>query len=291
MADPQVVLSTLRKASMLSRATPGRRGSFVHLNEAVADLAVVGDLHGHLDALRAVLREIRLDDHPNRHLVLQELVHGRWTYPDGGGDRSHQLVDVVAALKCRYPERIHIILGNHELAELTGRAIGKDGVSLNGQFDRGIRTAYGDSADQIMDAYHEFFRSMPIGVRTTNRVLLCHTLPNASDLERLDLGLLERGIWTEESMKRGGTIYAMTWGRDTRPETADQFAAWIDADWFITGHQPCHAGFHRANHRLLIVDGTLPNPSYCLFPARGPIDLDGLVDGVRSVPLLHNDRT
>ena len=69
-------------------------------------------------------------------------------------------------------------------------------------------------------------------------------------------------------MKRGGTIYALTWGRDTTPETADRFAAMVDADWFITGHQPCDEGFRQANHRQIIIDGTNPYPAYCLFPAQ-----------------------
>ena len=69
-------------------------------------------------------------------------------------------------------------------------------------------------------------------------------------------------------MKRGGTIYALTWGRDTAPETADRFAAMVDADWFITGHQPCDEGFRQANHRQIIIDGTDPYPAYCLLPAQ-----------------------
>ena len=41
----------------------------------------------------------------------------------------------------------------------------------------------------------------------------------------------------------------------------------VDADWFITGHQPCDDGFRQANHRQIIIDGTDPYPAYCLFPA------------------------
>ena len=61
-------------------------------------------------------------------------------------------------------------------------------------------------------------------------------------------------------MKRRGTIYALTWGRDTTPETADRFAAMVDADFFVTGHQPCDEGFRQANHRQIIIDGTTPIP-------------------------------
>ena len=78
-------------------------------------------------------------------------------------------------------------------------------------------------------------------------------------------------------MKRRGTIYALTWGRDTSPETADRFAAMVDADFFITGHQPCDEGFRQANHRQIIIDGTDPYPSYCLFPADQPVTIESLL--------------
>ena len=119
------------------RATPGRSGGIIALDDA-ADVMVVGDLHGNLPAFKKVLAIAALDRHPGRHLVLQELIHGPLMYPDDGGDRSHQLLDVVAALKCQYPERVHLILGNHELSELTGRIIGKDGETLNAKFRQGI---------------------------------------------------------------------------------------------------------------------------------------------------------
>ncbi len=97
-------------------------------------------------------RSAALDRHPGRHLVLQELIHGPLMYPDDKGDRSHQLLDVFAALKCQYPDRVHMILGNHELSELTGRSIGKDGEGLNAKFRRGIDTAYGASAGDIHES-------------------------------------------------------------------------------------------------------------------------------------------
>ena len=91
-----------------------------------------------------------------------------------------------------------------------------------------------------------------------------------SDLDSLDLDILKADTWPEAAMKRRGTVYALTWGRDTSPETADRFAAMIDADFFITGHQPCDEGFRQANHRQIIIDGTNPHPCYCLVPRLRP---------------------
>lgn len=181
-------------------------------------------------------------------------------YPDEKGDRSHQLLDVVAALKCQYPDRVHVILGNHELSELTGRIIGKDGKALNMMFRMGITTAYGASAAEIYDAYKALFAAMPLAVRTANRVFVCHTLPDENDVDRLDLDILKADTWPAEAMQRRGTIYAMTWGRDTDAAVADRFAAMVNADYFICGHQPCDDGFRQANHREIIIDGTGPLP-------------------------------
>jgi hypothetical protein len=285
MADASKFAPLVRRAALLSRGTRGRSGGVVALDATAEDVLVMGDLHGNLPALRQVLEVAALDKNPHRHLVLQELVHGPHTYPDDGGDTSHQLVDIVAALKCRYPDRLHLILGNHELSELTGRSISKNGVPLNDLFRRGVETAYGARAGEMVAAYHELFASLPLAVRTPNRVFICHTVPDGDDLDRLDLDLLKAGRWPPEAMRRGGTIYALTWGRDTSPETADRFAALVDADYFITGHQPCDAGFLHANHRQVVVDGTDPDPTYCLVPATTPAAIETLLDGVRRLPL------
>jgi hypothetical protein len=242
---------------------------------------VVGDLHGNIPALRQVLLAADLPNNPGRHLVLQELVHGSKHYPDDRGDKSHQLVDVAAALKCQYPERVHLILGNHELSELTGRPIAKSGVALNALFRQGVNTAYGTSADAVYEAYRNLFAALPLAVRTPNRVFLCHTIPDPMDLEQFDTTIFEAESWPAEAMARHGAVYAITWGRNTDPDNLDRFAEMVDADWFITGHQPCDEGFRQANHRQIIIDGTEPYPAYCLFPTREVTTVESLMKCVR----------
>jgi len=285
MPDPQEILATIRKATELMRSTPGRSGSVVAFDDA-DEVMVVGDLHGNLPAFSQALAIAALDWYPRRHLVLQELVHEINKNDDDRPDRSHQLVDLVSALKCQYPQRVHLILGNHELSELTGRIIGKDGHALNLRFRQGMELAYGARTQEVYEAYLVLFAALPLAVRTPNRVFVCHTLPDARYLEDLDLALLQADHWPEEAMKRGGTIYALTWGRDTTPETADRFAAMVDADWFITGHQPCDEGFRQANHRQIIIDGTNPYPAYCLFPAIEAVTIESLLKSTHILDVL-----
>jgi hypothetical protein len=284
MPDPAKLLPILERATGRFRSTPGRRGGVVTVENA-EDVMVVGDLHGNTPAFRQVLEVAALARHPGRHLVLQELIHGHRHYPGDMGDKSHQLVDLTAALKCQFPDRVHLILGNHELSELTGRVIAKNGKVLNEDFRLGIKTAYQPQDESIYQAYRALFAALPLAVRTPNRVFLCHTIPDPSALDTLEVELLSADSWPPEALRRGGTIYALTWGRDTAPETIDRFATMVDADWFITGHQPCDEGFRQANHRQIIIDGTAVDPTYCLFSAREPVDIERLVSSVKVLPL------
>ena len=280
MPDPIKVLATVRRATDLFRRTPGRSGGLIRL-DAAAEVMIVGDLHGNIPAFIKVLDAAALASHPARHLVLQELVHGPRFYPDDAGDRSHQLVDLVCALKCQYPDRVHLILGNHELSELTDRPIAKGGVALNALFKQGLETAYGAMAGEIHAAYLELFAALPLACRTANRVFLCHTIPDPKDVEKLAPEVFAADSWPKDWTCRGGPVYGITWGRCTEADNTEAFAAVVDADLFINGHQPCEEGFRQPSPRQLIIDGTDPYPAYCLFDAQGPVTIESLVASVR----------
>ena len=134
MPDPDRLLRTLYKAAEAVRRTPGRQGRVVRL-PAATDILVAGDMHGNLGNFQAVYQNADLANNPGRHLVLQELVHGKQCYPNGG-DKSHQLIDLFAALKCQYPDRVHLLLGNHELSQWTNRLVLKEDKDLNALRER-----------------------------------------------------------------------------------------------------------------------------------------------------------
>ncbi len=285
MPDPIKVLATIHRAIDLFRATPGRQGGLITLGPEVEDVMVVGDLHGNIPTFRQVLGVADLARHPKRHLILQELIHGHRHYPEDGGDKSHQLVDVVCALKCQYADRVHLILGNHELSELTHRPIAKGGVPLNVLFRQGINTAYGPSGPLVYEAYRALFAALPLAVQVPNRVYVCHTVPDPIDLDDFDTGIFALDDWPDAAKARHGAVYAITWGRNTDAATVDRFATLVDADLFVTGHQPCDDGFRQANHRQLIIDGTDPYPAYCLFPAQTMLTIENLVGCAHLFPM------
>lgn len=279
MPDPKRLLNTLEQAAEAFRNTPGRRGRFVRLQDA-AEVLVAGDLHGNVENFRRLLQHADLSRRSGRHLVLQEVVHGPFRYPTGG-DKSHQLVDLVAGLKCEFPTRVHALLGNHELAQWTGQWIAKEEADLNELFTRGVREAYSGSSDEILTAYRELFSTWPLAVRSANRVLMCHSVPPASRLDSFDPALLEEEALDGDNWKPGGAIHSLLWGRDVRAETVRTFLERMDADLLITGHIPCPEGFAAPNEQQLIVDCLGAPASYCLFPTGRALTHQELVACVR----------
>lgn len=269
MPDPVRLLATLRQATQAFRATPGRTGHVTRL-PAGAEVLVAGDMHGSVENLRLLLKIADLAKHPQRHLVLQEVVHGPFRYP-GGGDKSHQLLDLVAALKCQYPARVHYLLGNHELAQWRNQRIGKGDIDQNDLFRGGVDEAYGEQAAAVYGAYLELFAAADLALVTTNRILLSHSLPSAKHLVAFDWAVLERDEFAPEDLALGGTVHSLVWGRDTSQANAEAFLHKVDADLLITGHIPCPDGFALPNDRQIILDALGYPACYCLFPTDRPL--------------------
>lgn len=268
MPDPARLLKTLKQATAAFRATRGLTGRVVTLHDA-ADVIVVGDLHGNLTNFQAAMKLADLAAHPRRHLVLQEVIHGKNRYP-GGGDKSHQLLDLVAALKCQFPDRVHFLPGNHELAQVSGRSIAKDDTDYNASFIEGVQTAYGGQADEVYACYLDLIAAAPLVVRTANRVFVSHSLPSAVKLPRFRYDDLLRETRPED-LESTGSVYALVWGRDVRIEHVSEFLKLVDADWLVTGHIPCECGVWSPNERQIVLDAMQSPAGYCLFPADRPL--------------------
>ena len=281
MPDPDRLLTTLRQARQAYRTTPGRHGRLVHLVDA-SEVLVGGDLHGNLENFRRLLSLADLAKHPRRHLVVQEVIHGPFEYP-GGGDKSHQLFDVVAALKCQHPRQVHLLPGNHELAQWTGRLVEKNDRDLNQLFAQGVETAYGRRAAEVGAAYAELFAALPLALRTDNRVFLSHSLPSGQRLGSFDPSLLEREELPPEELLPGGSVYALVWGRDTSAANVEAFLRKVDADVLISGHIPCERGYDVPNERQLILDSLGASAACCLFPADRPLTFAELLGCVRTL--------
>jgi hypothetical protein len=260
----EAVVECYRAAARANTATPARRGNVVVLDRSTAgDCLVSGDLHGNLPNLEAILANAALDTYPRRHLVLQEVCHGGPCFADGGC-RSFEMLERVAALKVRYPERVHFLLSNHELAELTDYPIMKSKRLLNLAFRQGLHQAYGADADRVRDAYCEFIRTCPLAVRASD-AFITHSLPEQLDRRTYDRGVFDRP-YESRDLREHGAIFQLVWGRDHRTDNAHAFATVVGARVLIHGHEPFHHGVGTPNDTQVILDCTGDEACCVLLP-------------------------
>lgn len=260
------ILAVFAQATEANLHTPGRQGNIIVLSKQSADeVMVTGDLHGHRRNFNLIKKIAALDEHPRRHLVLQELCHGGPTYVQNSGCMSHTLLEDAAMLKTKYPQRVHIILSNHELAELTDYPIQKNKQLLNLLFRMGLQQMYGKSTEKVREAYLPFIQSCPLAVRMPNGVFISHSIPENCDTQAFDAGIFERELNYSEFFENSG-VFQLVWGRDHRQENARAFAKLVGARILINGHEPCVEGFSAPNDMQIILDCCSGKTGYLILP-------------------------
>jgi hypothetical protein len=265
LQDIENVVAAYDRAADCNRRTPGRQGSTIFLGPELADeVMITGDMHGNRRNFERILQIAALDKHPRRHLVLQEICHGGPCYPNGGC-MSHTVLEAVAKLVAASFPQVHLILGNHELAELTDFPIRKNNQLLNLVFRLGLRHRYGSGEESIREAISRFLWSCPLAVRLPGGVLVAHSLPEFVDSRGFDPTVLLRDLEADDGVE-GRDVFRLVWGRDYRRENAEAFCQRIEAKLLITGHEPCREGFVAPNDLQVILDCCGEKATYVILP-------------------------
>ena len=275
------ILATFQAAAEANRATPGRVGCTIELDGRSADeVMVTGDVHGNRRNFNLICKLAALADNPRRHLVLQEVCHGGPAYEENGGCMSHAILEDIAALKVEFPERVHFILGNHELAELCDYPIQKNRQLLNLQFRLGLQQMYGPAADEVYQSILGFLWSCPLAVRLPWGALIAHSLPDQVDRRGFDPAVLRREL-TKEDCLEGSDAFRLLWGRDYRRENADAFCEAVGVKMLVTGHEPCQEGYVAPNPKQVILDCCGPEAAYVILPVNEELDQGEIMKLVR----------
>lgn len=278
------VIANFRKATEANENTPGREGNIVTLTRELADeVMITADLHGHRRNFNSIKKIADLKRQSRRHLILQEVCHGGASYPSNGGCMSHTMLEDVAKLKATYPDRVHFLLSNHELAELTDYPILKGKKMLNLLFRLGIQEMYGSASERVREAYNDFIRSCPLAVRLPGDVVVCHTLPEHCDTRSFDRSVFSRS-WEPADVIEHGDVFNLVWGRDYREENARAFAKTVSAKVLINGHEPCPEGYSVPNEVQIILDCCSEPACYLLVPTSRELSHADLVSRIQRLP-------
>lgn len=284
LQDPSAVRAALLAGAEANRSAACRRGS-IDLITAPGTLIATGDLHDNPLHLARLVRAAGMDgerhegseaqrhegssatssgvEHTHEsgdsvpsclrasvpaaptHLLLHEIIHSDRLI--NGMDFSYRALARVAALKADFPERVHTLLANHELAQVMGAGIIKDGVKVVEAFNEGVEYAFGDDAAAVQEAIREFILSMPLALRCVcppphGDILCAHSLPGAALMERFDPSVLSRDLTSEDYEPRRGAAHLMVWGRGYDAEQIEDLVERWGINLFILGHEKAENG-------------------------------------------------
>lgn len=246
----QNIIDLLHNGAKANLADTFRRGNLILL-PAQGELVVSGDLHGHRRNFERIVTFADLENHPERHLLLQEIIHGG-PEDSQGGCLSYELLFDAVRYKLAFPDRVHIIMGNHDTTFVNDAEVMKNGKEMNRAMRDAIERKFNRSSDDVKIGIRNFLFSQPLALKCANRIWLSHSLPNERSISDFDPVIFERHLEFTDA-ERAGSVYMLTWGRKHSRDVLEKMAQMLDVDIFILGHQPQAQGWAQAGDNLIIL--------------------------------------
>jgi len=278
MSDAYRAAEVLNKAAEFNRNDLLLRGSEL-IFPNYGQLVMTGDLHGHSRNFERLQRYCDLEHFAARHVIIHEIIHEEVESFDGR-DESYRMLIEAAQWKCDFPDQVHFLQSNHELAQLTGHEITKNGRIVTSAFDESVCEAFGDEAENVIQAIHNYIRSLPLAGRTDNRVFLSHSLPSPQMLPTFDASVLTRTPTVDDLQERG-SVHSLVWGRYHTPDVLNALREILDADIFICGHQPQETGYEVLHKQMIILASDHNHGVFLPFDLSKPVTVESLVKHIR----------
>jgi hypothetical protein len=278
MNDGVEAAEVFQQAAALNREDPLLHGSLLKFPD-YGQLVMTGDLHGHRRNFEKLKKYCDLEHAGARHVILHEIIHEDVQSLDAH-DESHFLLLDAARWKADYPDQVHFLQSNHELAQLNRSEITKSGRVVALDFEAGVHEAYEKEGDRVLEAITEFLLSLPLAGKTQNRVFVSHSLPSPRALPAFDPTVLER-VPTEEDFANTGSAYLLVWGRYQTESELDTLAEMFDADFFICGHQPQETGYDVRYERMIILSSEHNHGTFLPFDLSKPVTIEKLIRSIR----------
>ena len=246
----QTIIDLLNRAAEANNADKFRQGNLLCLPRA-GSLVISGDLHGHRRNFEKIVAFADLENNPDRHVILQEIIHGG-EEDIQGGCLSYRLLFDVVRYKLDFDDRVHIVMGNHATAFITDGEVLKNGKEMNRAMRSAIEREFKDNSYEIMTAMKQYLLSMPLAARCDTRIWISHSLPADRLADKFDRGIFDRPLDAED-LEKPGSAYLLTWGRNHSQPLLDKMAELFDVDLFVLGHQAQPQGWSQAGKNLIII--------------------------------------
>lgn len=224
-------------------------GNLVELPR-IGKALIITDIHGNLTDFERFMRIWDQFEDGDNHLILTgDFIHAMGLE----NDKSVEILEYVKFLWENFPN-IHVLLGNHEWSTISKKLVFKAGINQTFNFEILVRDKFGeDNYREKMDQYIEFFKKLPIAIRTANRIFISHAGPptNIRNLDEI------RNITSAGFNTNNSNLFQMMWNRydDFDKKQLHSFLKAVDCKMMIVGHTPVD-GIKLVYKNLLIVSSS-----------------------------------
>ena len=230
------------------------------LLEIQAPVCVIGDLHGQFTDLMKFLdagKQAGKTPDKDNFLFLGDYVDR--------GINSCATLAMLLCLKCRYPEKVNLIRGNHETRDIS---------KLYGFYDE-IMERFNN--EELWEKFNDVFDLLPLGAIISERIFCVHgglsqylnDIQQIKDIKRPlkdvpEEGLVADLLWADPDIKcngfepsERGTSFVFG------PQVAEEFLSKNDFDLICRAHQVVNDGFEFPFFPDQTVVTVFSAPNYC----------------------------
>ncbi len=201
-----------------------------------------------------------------------------------GLDFSYRALARVAALKADHPEHVHTLLANHELSQIIGAGIVKNGVRVVEAFNDALEYVFAEDHPRVAAAIEAFVRSMPLALRCVSPrgdILCAHSLPGIGAMHKFDPTVLERDLTDDDYVPRQGAAHLMVWGRGYDADQLEDLVERWGVNMFILGHEHVPGGVALVPPNAIVINSDHHDGVYL------PIDLANPPRPEQAAALVH----
>lgn len=256
------------------------RGKLLEI-KAEGKLLIITDLHGNMDDLKHYNKIWRGVLEENYEVVITgDVIHP----VPGCVDNSLDVLEMVKSFDESY-ENFHLLLGNHEFSHISEVSVYKAGVNQTRDFEHKLSKRFQTEDDEWgrnkLQKYVEYFKTLPIAVKTDNKVFVSHAGPvkgikSLDDIKEIDL----YGYRYNQQLK--GMLFNRP--EDYNSRDLDLFLKNVGCNVSIVGHTTVR-GYELVGNRQIIISSSnsLPSSKGDKMNAYVELDLEREIRDVKDV--------
>ena len=209
---------------------------------------VITDIHGNLDDYDRyvdIWEEYKNDN--NYFIITGDFIHAM-------GKKDDKSIEILDSVKQCWEnnENFYPLIGNHEWSTISDISVYKGSINQSLNFKELLRERFGSNWNKKLDEYQEFFKKLPIAIRTANKVFISHAGP-ARNIKSLDdiINITDKGYLDNDN------LYEILWNReeDYTENDLKSFLRTVACNAMIVGHTPVD-GVKLINDKQLIVSSS-----------------------------------